>query len=750
MNFRFIFPLLFIQLLYAKDISFVNDIKPILDKRCVVCHSCYNSPCQVKLSSFEGIERGGTKDEIYGNRITAMDPTRLFIDATTEYGWRQKGFYSILDDLDGNNNSLMSILLDQKQKYPISKGEYAPETDTLACSKDLKEINKYLDDKPYHGMPYGMPALPKSEHEVLIKWIKDGAKDDTKVDFREPKEIALFEEFLNNSDIKHQVSARYIYEHLFLAHIKFPSSDNFYELVRSYDKQGKYAVPTRLPYDAINDKFYYSFRKITSTIVHKTHMVYHLDEKKLQRYKELFIEPKWNDEPYLISYDSKIAANPLTAYEQIPAKSRYRFLLDDVHYYIMTFIRGPVCKGQIALNVINDHFWLSFKNPDHDLTLDNGFIKANQKNLSLPNEYGANTPLTKTFDYYKYDGDTIDYYKNKNSLYENSGLKLDLKSIWRGNKPAHVDNDAILTVYRHFDSASVHKGAFGDTPRTMWVIDYPLLERLYYSLVAGFDVFGNLQHKLLVRKYMDRLRIEGESNFLEYLPISSRQEVFNSWYKGTLAKYLVTYTPSKNPTALDFQSDDHKYEMVDKILSYTNTKKDRLNHISNGHKQMRILENYNTKEELEKSLKDLTLFESIKTFKEFSSHSFNLAYIRFKINDRYYVYSLVVNRWHDSVAFMFNEDERLDTSKDTVNLIEGFIGSYPNYFVTVEQDDIPKFFKILKDYKSDESQLAKYFILRSDDNFWQTYDWFQERFNKDQPIDAGLFDLNRYYEKTFN
>ena len=47
----------------------------------------------------------------------------------------------------------------------------------------------------------------------------------------------------------------------------------------------------------------------------------------------------------------------------------------------------------------------------------------------------------------------------------------------------------------------------------MWIIDFPLLERIYYSLVAGFDIFGNTAHQLLVRTHMDRLRIEGESNF---------------------------------------------------------------------------------------------------------------------------------------------------------------------------------------------------------------------------------------------
>ena len=42
-------------------------------------------------------------------------------------------------------------------------------------------------------------------------------------------------------------------------------------------------------------------------------------------------------------------------FDQIPARSRYQFLLDNIHYIIMTFIRGPVCKGQVALNVVRSY-----------------------------------------------------------------------------------------------------------------------------------------------------------------------------------------------------------------------------------------------------------------------------------------------------------------------------------------------------------------------------------------------------------
>jgi hypothetical protein len=37
----------------ALPIDYLTEVKPILDKRCVVCHSCYNAACQLKLSSFD-------------------------------------------------------------------------------------------------------------------------------------------------------------------------------------------------------------------------------------------------------------------------------------------------------------------------------------------------------------------------------------------------------------------------------------------------------------------------------------------------------------------------------------------------------------------------------------------------------------------------------------------------------------------------------------------------------------------------
>jgi hypothetical protein len=82
-----------------------------------------------------------------------------------------------------------------------------------------------------------------------------------------------------------------------------------------------------------------------------------------------------------------MSANPFEAFYQIPAKSRYQFLLDNAHYTVMTFIRGPVCRGQMALNVIHDHFWLMFQDPKYDLSVQYpGFLLMQKDNLSMPIE----------------------------------------------------------------------------------------------------------------------------------------------------------------------------------------------------------------------------------------------------------------------------------------------------------------------------------------------------------------------------
>jgi len=749
----------------TRTIEYQKEVKPILDKRCTVCHSCYNSPCQLKLDSFEGTDRGATKRAIYNaGRLKTMDPTRLFIDARTTKEWREKQFVSVTESTvgDGLNDSLMIQLLSHKMKNPKSSGEYKPEADDLTCSENRDELGEYLEKHPNNGMPFGFPPLKQDEFETIAGWLVQGAKGPDAAQQEalvtpkpvDARAIEQWEEFFNRDDAKHAMTARYLYEHLFLAHLKFGTPTNeFYELVRSRTAPGQPIdlIPTVRPYDDPGvARVYYRFRKIHSTIVNKTHMVFDLDDAQFKRINELFIQPEWLQPPHHMGYDPKLSARPFTVFEQIPPRSRYQFLLDNSQYVIMTFIHGPVCKGQIALNVIDDHFWVMFKDPDHDLSVTYpAFLKLYAGKLTMPIESGSDLGIFSavTDEHRKA---AVEFYKTRQDYYMShnyAGLGYD--TIWRGVRPGDAP---LLTIYRHFDSASVHRGALGNLPKTLWVIDYPLFERIYYALVAGFDIYGTAGHQLAVRLYMDGLRVEGESYFLNYLPPDKRPELMQSWYIGKELED-INYYPSALPAGIPFKTDDPKREFVEQVvdrhlLPAAGISFDPINYLRAGEEYPALPDKYLTTNDYLRAFRSLAR-PGTPFVRLVNDHNANLAYLRIRLKSGKDVAgTMVVNRWHDNVAFLVKEDVRLDPTKDNVDFIKGLIGSYPNYFFDVHVDDLPDFLDLLGHFDGspkDLQRLAKYGVNRADDRLWETYDWFQQRFNEDEPVRGGLFDLNRYY-----
>jgi hypothetical protein len=749
----------------TRHVDYLNEVKPLLDKRCAVCHSCYNSPCQLKLDSFEGADRGATKRAVYnGSRLRSMDPTRLFTDAQSTGEWRQKEFFSVTDSkVSGElNDSIMIEILSHKIKNPKSVGEYRSEANDLTCSENTDELAGYLEKHPNNGMPFGFPALKPEEFAIIAGWLVQGAKgpDATRQKVLiTPKAsdayaIKQWETFLNLDDAKHAMTTRYLYEHLFLAHIKFGTQTNeYYELFRSKTPPGEPAdlVATVRPYDDPGvPRIYYRFRKIHSTIVEKTHMVFTLDDAKLRRVKELFIQPEWLQTPHTVGYDAKMSANPFVAFEQIPPRSRYQFLLDNVNYIIMTFIHGPVCKGQIALNVLNDHFWVMFVDPDHDLSVAYpGFIKLHSDKLRMPIEAGSDMRVFNALTD-KYKKDAVEFYKARQDYYTTHHYAgLGYEFIWKGNKAADAP---LLTVYRHFDSASVHKGVLGNLPQTMWVVDYPLLERIYYALVAGFDVYGTAGHQLALRLYMDQLRVEGESYFLDFMPASRRQEFMQSSYKGIDLK-KIDYYSSALPTKISFVTDEPNREFIEYIVNRhimpaTNIAFDAVNYERGDVAYPGLPDQYETTNEYLKAFRAISK-PGTPFFLLMNDHNIKIAYMRIRLkNGKDLAISIVINQWHSNVTHLFGEKAELDVSKDSADFIPGLIGSYPNYFFDVREEDLPDFFDILAHFdKSPQAfeRLAKYGVNRAEDRLWDTYDWFQKRFYEDDPVNSGLFDLNRYY-----
>ncbi len=733
----------------------------------MVCHSCYNSPCQLKLSSYEGVDRGASKAKVYNaTRLRTMDPTRLFIDAKNSDEWRSKGFYSVTESSadSGYNNSTMVQLLSHKMKTPQSRGEYRSEAEDLSCAETGEELGSYLEKHPNRGMPFGFPPLTDTEFATVSGWLYQGGRGPTVSEKQmleaipavDQDKIAMWETFFNKPGAKYVMTARYLYEHLFLAHINFGTTkDTFYELVRSKTKPGEAIeiIPTVRPYDDPElETFFYRFRKINSTIVHKTHMVFNLGDDKLARFKELFIEPDWLLPPHTVGYEKQMSANPFRSFEQIPPKSRYQFLLDNVHYIIMTFIRGPVCKGQVALNVIHDHFWLLFLDPEYDLSVQNpGFLKLNESHLEMPAGAKNDKELLKSILTREYRKKSTEFARWRQKYYSMEYLYdgLGPEAIWTGNNPA---DSPMLTVFRHFDSASVHRGALGHLPRTLWVIDYPLLERIYYSLVAAFDVYGTAVHQLATRVYMDELRQEGETYFIDFLPEEVRASLMSEWYGGIDLRQL-NHTPSDVNNSFTFSTSDPKREFVEHLIYKVFKPEMKImvdtNYLSAGEDYPDLPTDYTKTEDYIQAFKSVSA-PGVSFFSKVADHGANLAYVRIKNipGEQDKVISVVINRWHDDVSTLFGEASRLRPDKDSAAFVEGFVGSYPNYFFEVDLEDLPAFLRSLDEYDGGEESIAmlsKFGVNRGDESFWQVYDWLQQRFLDSDPLRAGVFDLNRYY-----
>lgn len=746
------------------NISYLDDVKPILDSRCIVCHACYDAPCQLKLNSPEGIDRGASKQVVYdGERLTPASPTRLFIDANSTAEWRQKQFFPVLNERDNTyqarlNNSVLSLLLSLKRNNPLPQEGRLPEEMSLGLDESTecptrKEFPEYQNNHPLWGMPYALPGLNQPQEKLLSLWLLEGAKVPAKKALSPTAiaSIAKWESFFNGATAKRRLMARYIYEHLFIGHLHFQGhpANEFYHLVRSRTPTGVPVneIPSVRPYDDPGPEFYYRLRPITSTIVDKNHFVYELSDSKMDRYRELFLEPSFSVKD-LPDYRPEDASNPFKTFALIPPRSRFKFLLDDAQYFISGFIKGPVCRGQIALNVIRDQFWVTFFNPDLEYLDEQAqFLAENSQYLSLPAADGDHPSL---LGWQTYDSLAMEYMKKKQAAIDRvlpKSIGPNLEFIWDGD--GHNQN-ATLTVFRHHDSATVVKGLIGNTPLTAWVVSYSVLERIHYLLVAGFNVYGAVGHQLATRKYMDFLRMEAENDFLRFLPANQRKTIRKNWYRGIAGQVASFFNDPlfglDRPSALKFRTSNPKKEFFDLLqdkLGRAAITRDVLNRCSHSNCVRPGISAVHQR--VEAQLKKITRLNG----KEISALP-EISFLRISTKTGqpdHFAYTLIYNKMLENVSSLLAEDLRRIKSEDTVTLIPGFLGSYPNFFFSVEEKRLPEFINALRNAQDNDSSdlLYRTFgVRRNDPRIWELSDWFNRAYQKEKPIESGWFDLNRY------
>ncbi|MBK5476841.1 fatty acid cis/trans isomerase [Pseudomonas sp. TH21] len=737
----------------APAISYTRDIQPIFTEKCVACHACYDSACQLNLGSAEGAARGATKVPVYdGERSRATPTTRLFYDAFGKQAWQQKGFYSVLD-AQGSQAALMARMLELGHNAPLQPNAKLPEEIVLGLNRENMcampgEFNAYAGAHPKEGMPLAVTGLTDQQYQTLQRWLASGAPIDEQglaPSAREALQVQQWENLFNQPGARESLVARWLFEHLFLAHIYFENGEpgHFFQWVRSRTPSGQPIdlIATRRPNDDPGTQVYYRLWPVQGVIVHKTHITYPFSAAKMAHIKELFYAGNWQVDA-LPGYGPGRRANPFETFEAIPAKARYQFMLDNAEYFVRTFIRGPVCRGQIATDVIRDNFWALFQDPEHDLYITDARYRGQATPLlAMP---GQNDDVGSVLSLWL-------AYRDKRNEYE--ALRRDSyadlpppswSSLWAGN------DNALLSIFRHFDSASVTKGLIGEVPQTMWLFDYPLLERTYYQLAVNFDVFGNVSHQAQTRLYFDLIRNGAEQNFLRLMPADSREDFLDDWYQnsGKLKLWLdYEAIDDDTPTGLHLDAKDPKRDFANQLLARygdLNASPDPINRCDGA---------FCSRDGIDPALQDAEQALSRLTARPAAGLKVidqlpEATMLRIETTrGKRVVYSMLRNRAHSNVAFLLGEAYRYQPGLDTVTIYPGVLSSYPNFMFNIPAQEVPEFVAEMeqaKDANRFEKIVDRWGVRRSHPLFWQYFHDLSRYIHETTPVEEGVLDMNRY------
>jgi hypothetical protein len=236
---------------------------------------------------------------------------------------------------------------------------------------------------------------------------------------------------------------------------------------------------------------------------------------------------------------------------------------------------------------------------------------------------------------------------------------------------------------------------------------------------------------------MDFLRMEGEMNVLAFLPKDSRNAVRDVWYRKASEDVMAYMNGSK---AFFYQESGIDYKTDAAWPEFLSLWKQHLNPVLN--KRYELSASALGRE----SLADLQALAELKG--RAVSYLPEASFLTIIDGQgREHQFTLLRNSAHSNISELFDEEDRRLPEEDTLTLVPGFLGAYPNAFYRVDAARLPGFVKQIGSLKSeaDYAVLATHFALRrTDGRFWSHSDALHEAYRKIYPVEAALFDYSRF------
>ena len=755
-----------------EPISFTKEIKPILDAKCVSCHACYESPAQLDLRNAKGIQRGAMKIEGYLARLKEVPPTRIWDSPNTIEDWRKRGFFSVTE---GGKDSIMAKMLQLGHNNPAQANARFPEDiqiDSLTrkpVMPNLSEMEAYAKEHPKEGMPLAVAGLTAKEYSTMINWLGQGAPFDEvapKPTTLEQTKIDQWETYLNATDNRSKLIARYIFEHMYQYHIYFDKSGkgNFFILVRSSTPSGQDPVPVaaQLANSPVEGPFYYRLKIVDQTLCFKQHQQL-LDGNKLDRYKKIFAETDWNVDK-LPGYSKEERWDPLNTFATIPAKARWKFLLADVRLHRGSLVWSPSCYGSMAVGVIQDEEWDFFEDPETSLYVNDAEYRADlAPYVKLMMEPDDPTQILSALK------DGVDsrvavVTKTTARLAEGRDNRSRITDIWRGDEPGDTP---IVVLYRNKDNAFVAEPnvAIGHFPKTAGVFNLPILEKMIYESVIDYDQFGAAQNWFVSRAGFGLSRRDWEMNFLRFLPADQRRDIYASWYQRShpeltperggvpdfdeLNSFVLEMTyPDLGPEVMlpaeiQFKTDDPKSELLSTLLDYLKDRiqtADPINRPQAGDNPDRVT----------KAMQSIVAASTQRqpTWRKFKTMLPEATFLRIDAPGKdSEIYTMTLDRYFRTKNFVSSELQDEVPSLAHVTIYPGILTAYPNFIFRIDEKDIEEFATKLIDADTQAKFTAvveRWGVRRSNPEFWQVVHSITEYVRRKNPLEAAVFDVNRY------
>ena len=241
----------------------------------------------------------------------------------------------------------------------------------------------------------------------------------------------------------------------------------------------------------------------------------------------------------------------------------------------------------------------------------------------------------------------------------------------------------------------------------------------------------------MTRLYMDFLRMEGESNFLAFLPADVRRQEFNSLYQKAGLELTAFIRDDINsfaqPSGLSFSSDNPKaelYQLLQQHLAKLQPQRYQLDNSSLGSNSQALLAQLNNLTGKAASiLPEMTMIM-----------------VEPADGKQAELFTLLRNSAHYNVNSLFAEDDNRNPAQDNMTLVYGLLGSYPNAFWRVKEADLAKWVAQVQQLQTEQDYrtlLDNIGVRRTAADFWAFSDKLNQQFMRQHPVDSGWLDYNR-------